>query len=424
MRADLVRVNGERLWASLMELARIGAYADERTGLTGVNRLSLTDAEAEGRGLVISWMRDAGLAVRIDEMGNVFGRREGSDPSRAPVLVGSHIDTVATAGAFDGCLGVLGGIEMVRTFDERGITTTHPVEVAFFTEEEGVRFGVDMLGSAVAAGRIPVADAHALVDRSGISLGDELQRHGFDGPVPALLAPPHAYVECHIEQGPVLAAAGVRVGVVTGVQGISWQEVTIHGRAAHAGTTPMELRLDAGVAAACVVVRLREMAEGGAFGGLRTTVGEMRLEPGLTNIVPHRASFTVDLRNPNDDDLNRAEESLAAFLRELELRWPGLSVTSRRMARTRHVPFDEEVQRLIAESADDLKLTHQSLLSGAGHDAQELAAICPTAMVFVPGEYDGISHNPREWSTPQACTDGINVLATVVRRLGTGSTTP
>lgn len=409
-----VRIDGERLWASLMTLAEVGAYDDERSGLRGVNRLALTDEDARGRRLVMAWMQDAGLAVRVDPMGNVFGRREGTDPSAAPVLMGSHIDTVATAGAFDGCLGVLGGLEVLRCFDEQGITTTHPVEVAFFTEEEGVRFGVDMLGSAVAAGRIPLADAHALTDRSGVELGAELVRHGFDGPGSALLDPPHAYVECHIEQGPVLAAAGVDIGVVTGVQGISWQEITIHGRAAHAGTTPTDLRVDAGLAAAHVVVALRGMADSGDFGELRTTVGEMRFEPGLTNIVPNRVVFTVDLRNPDDRQMVRAEQELAEMLAGLEARWPGLSISMRRMAETRHVPFDESVQRMVAEAADGLGLSHLSLLSGAGHDAQELAAICPTAMVFIPGEYDGISHNPREWSTPKACTDGVEVLASVV----------
>jgi N-carbamoyl-L-amino-acid hydrolase len=400
-----------------MELAQIGAYDDERTGLRGVNRLTLTDDEAAGRRLVISWMHDAGLDVRIDPMGNVFGRREGSDPAAAPVLMGSHIDTVATAGAFDGCLGVLGGLEVLRSFDEQGIVTTHPVEVAFFTEEEGVRFGVDMLGSAVAAGRVDLATAHALTDRDGVTLGGELARHGFDGAGPALLDPPHAYVECHIEQGPILAAAGVDIGVVTGVQGISWQEVTVLGRAAHAGTTPTELRVDAGLAAAHVVVALREMADSGEFGELRATVGEMRFAPGLTNIVPTCAVFTVDLRNPDDADMERAEQALDQLLRTLEGRWPGLSISTRRMAKTRHVPFDPDVQEFIERAAEDHGLSHQALLSGAGHDAQEMAVICPTAMVFVPGEFDGISHNPREWSTPEACANGVNVLATVVRRL-------
>ncbi|MFE9654343.1 Zn-dependent hydrolase [Micromonospora sp. NPDC006431] len=412
-----ITVNGERLWQSLMDLAEIGAYHDERTGLRGVNRLALTDADAAGRRQVIAWMEQAGLAVRIDQMGNIYGRREGTDPTAAPVLTGSHIDSVATAGAFDGCLGVLGGIEVIRILNERGITTRRPIEVGIFTEEEGVRFGTAMLGSAVAAGRLTVEYAHALTDRDGRTLGGELARTGFDGPVEVRLVAPHAYVECHIEQGPVLAEHGVEIGVVTGVQGISWQEITIHGRAAHAGTTPTHLRADAGLAAAQIIVHLRSLVDSGDYGDLRATVGHLIVHPDLTNIVPARAEMTVDLRNPDDAQMARAEEALAAFLHDLEGSQPGLSRTTRRMARTAYVPFDDGVQKVIAQAADDHDLAHVSLLSGAGHDAQEIAALCPSAMIFVRGEYDGISHNPREYSTPEACTHGIDVLATTLLRL-------
>ncbi|MFJ3307509.1 Zn-dependent hydrolase [Streptomyces sp. NPDC086549] len=414
---DTITVNGDRLWRSLMDLAEIGAYDDDRTGLRGVNRLALTDADAAGRRRVIGWMEEAGLTVRIDRMGNIYGRREGTDPTAAPVLTGSHIDSVATAGAFDGCLGVLGGIEVVRTLKERGISTRHPIEVGVFTEEEGVRFGTDMLGSAVAAGRLTLAYAHGLTDRDGLTLGGELVRTGFAGPARVRLDRPHAYVECHIEQGPVLAENDVPVGVVTGVQSISWQEITINGRAAHAGTTPTHLRADAALAAAQIVVHVRSMVDSGAYGDLRATVGHLTVHPDLTNIVPARAEMTVDLRNPDDAHMARAEQDLAAFLSDLESGRPGLTLTSRRMARTAHVPFDEEVQKVIAQAADDHGLSHMSLLSGAGHDAQEIAALCPTAMIFVRGEYDGISHNPREYSTPEACTYGVNVLATTLLRL-------
>ncbi|MGW9595249.1 allantoate amidohydrolase [Streptomyces chartreusis] len=415
--ADTISVDADRLWRSLMDLAEIGAYDDERTGLRGVNRLALTDADAAGRRRVIAWMEEAGLAVRVDRMGNIYGRREGTDPTAPPVLTGSHIDSVATAGAFDGCLGVLGGIEVVRTLDERGIVTRRPIEVGVFTEEEGVRFGTDMLGSAVAAGRLTLDYAHGLTDRDGRSLGDELARTGFDGPADVRLDPPYAYVECHIEQGPVLAENGVGIGVVTGVQGISWQEITVHGRAAHAGTTPTQLRADAGLAAAEIIVRLRAMVDSGEYGELRATVGHLTVHPDLTNIVPARAELTVDLRNPDDAAMARAEEDLAAFLRELEDARPGLTLTTRRIAGTAYVPFDETVQKVIAGAADDRGLAHISLLSGAGHDAQEIAALCPTAMIFVRGEHDGISHNPREYSTPEACACGVDVLATTLLRL-------
>ncbi|WP_326791842.1 M20 family metallo-hydrolase [Streptomyces sp. NBC_00841] len=414
---DKITINGDRLWQSLMDLADIGAYDDERTGLRGVNRLALTDTDATGRRQVIAWMEQAGLTVRIDRMGNIYGRREGADPTAAPVLTGSHIDSVATAGAFDGCLGVLGGLEVVRILNERGITTRRPVEVGIFTEEEGVRFGTDMLGSAVAAGRLTLEYAHALTDRDGLTLGGELARTGFNGLADVRLDLPHAYVECHIEQGPVLAENGVEIGVVTGVQGISWQEITIHGRAAHAGTTPTHLRVDAGLAAAQIIVHLRTLVDSGEYGDLRATVGHLIVHPDLTNIVPARAELTVDLRNPDDVQMARAEEALAAFLRDLEDSRPGLSLTVRRMAKTAYVPFDEGLQKVIAQAADDHGLDHISLLSGAGHDAQEIAVLCPTAMIFVRGEYDGISHNPREYSTPEACAHGVDVLATTLLRL-------
>jgi N-carbamoyl-L-amino-acid hydrolase len=248
-------------------------------------------------------------------------------------------------------------------------------------------------------------------------VGAELRRTGFAGDGPTRFDPPHAYVECHIEQGPVLAHAGLTVGVVTGVQGISWQEVTITGRAAHAGTTPTELRADAGLTAARIVVKLREIVDSGEYGALRATVGHLAVHPDLTNIVPARAELTVDLRNPDDEQMARAEADLADYLAGLEGAQPGITLSTRRMARTSHVSFDPGIQKAIAAAADDHGLEHLSLLSGAGHDAQEMAAICPTAMIFVRGEYDGISHNPREYSTPEACARGIDVLATTMLRL-------
>ncbi len=412
-----VAIDGERLWRSLTDLARIGAHTDTATGLIGVDRRSLTDADAAGRRRLVAWMRGAGLAVSVDGMGNVFGRRAGSEPGLAPVLVGSHIDTVATAGAFDGCLGVLGGLEVVRALDDAGIVTRRPVDVVAWTEEEGVRFGTDMLGSAVAAGRIGLQQAYGLVDAEGLRLGDELERIGFRGERPVRLDPPHAYVECHIEQGPVLLDAGLPVGVVTGVQAISWQRVTAHGRAAHAGATPTGLRVDAGLAAARIVVELRRMVDSGSHGRLRGTVGHLRTHPGLPSVVPELAELTVDLRNPDDALLTAAERDLAAFLDTLTREQPGLRVETARMARTTAVPFDEGVQELIEETAAGLGLPTMRLVSGAGHDAQEMAPLTPTAMVFVRGQYDGISHNPREYSTPEDCAAGASVLAGTVLAL-------
>jgi N-carbamoyl-L-amino-acid hydrolase len=411
-----VRINRERLWADLTALKEIGAYDDASTGLRGVRRLALTDADAQARRLVVSWMRAAGLRVRVDRIGNVYGERAGTDPTLPCVLVGSHIDTVATGGAFDGTLGVLGGIEVVRALDDAGIRTRRPIEVGFFTEEEGVRFGTDMLGSAVTAGRITLAHAHGLTDADGATVGDELARIGFDGDTPEVRPVPHAYLECHIEQGPVLATAGVDVGIVTGVQAISWQRLTLGGAAAHAGTTPVEARRDAGLAAAEVVVEIRRMCDGGRFGQLRGTVGSLTVAPGQTNVIPSEAVLTVDLRNPDDDLMTAAEKHLAEFVDDLQRRH-GVAATWERMAKTAVVPFHPGVRDVLAATAARLRLPHVTTMSGAGHDAQEIAATCPTAMVFVAGEHGGISHTPREYSRPDACGNGVDLLANAVLSL-------
>jgi len=406
-------VNRDRLWAELQALGQIGRYRDETAQLWGVNRLALTAADGEGRRHVVERLKAAGLAVTIDRIGNVFGRREGRE-KLAPVVMGSHVDSVPTAGMFDGCLGVLGALEVVRTLADAGVTTRRPLDVAFFTEEEGCRFGTDMLGSAVATGRIPLEQAYELRDRDSLRVRDELEKIGFLGDRPERLEPPHAYLECHIEQGPTLRAAGLDIGVVTGVQAISWHELTIVGKSAHAGTTPMELRADAGVAASRINVRLREMIASGRYGpSMRATMGAIVPKPGLVNIVPGRVTATVDLRNPDDARMRAAEQDLIAYYAEVgreekvEVRW-------RQTARTEHVPFAKSVQERVAAAAAGRGLKARPIVSGAGHDAQELARVCPAGMVFVPGEYDGISHNPREHSTPAQCGDGIDVLLDVL----------
>ncbi|MGX5716816.1 M20 family metallo-hydrolase [Arthrobacter sp. MAHUQ-56] len=412
-----ITINGDRLWQSLMQLAEIGAYDDAASGLTGINRQSLTDEDGDGRRLVIGWMKEAGLEVTVDQMGNIFGRREGTDPDASPVMAGSHIDTVATAGAFDGCLGVLGALEVIRSLNDAGLQTRRPIVIAAWTEEEGVRFGTDMLGSAVAAGRLTLDYAYDLTDKAGLRFGDELERIGFKGERSVRLEAPHAYVEAHIEQGPVLQQKGLTLGVVSGVQAISWQKVTLHGRAAHAGTTPTELRVDAGLAAAQIIVHVRAMVNSGRYGQLRATVGHVRTSPGLPSVVPDLAEITVDLRNPDDALMAEAEADLELFLAELPQTQPGLRVETKRMAKTTAVPFSDEIQDAIAAAADDLGHETIRLMSGAGHDAQEMAAITPTAMIFIRGQYDGISHNPREYSTPEDCTAGITVLAKTLQKL-------
>ncbi|MGW1742584.1 hydantoinase/carbamoylase family amidase [Nocardia sp. NPDC001965] len=411
-----IRIDSDRLWRSLTELGAVGAYSDESTGLMGVRRLALTDADMAGRELVLGWMRAAGLSVRTDRIGNVYARRAGLDDTLAPVLMGSHIDTVATAGRFDGCLGVLGGLEVIRTLNDHRVSTERPVEVAIFTEEEGVRFGTDMLGSAVAAGRIELDRARERTDRDGVTVGAELDRHGLSGEVPVPIAPPFAYLECHIEQGPVLDAARTRIGVVHGVQAITWLELLISGRAAHAGATPQQLRRNAGLAAALITVRLDEMVESGDYGRMLATVGRQEVYPNLINIVPEKALITIDLRNHDGAAMRRAEDDLAVCIAEVAER-TGVTVTARTTARTPPVEFPKSMRDLIEKQAVDLGMSCTGITSGAGHDAGEIAALCPAGMIFVPGRYDGISHNPREYSSPEACADGINVLLRAVTEL-------
>jgi len=404
-------INGQRLYSSLEALGRIGAYRDERTGLMGVNRLALTAADGEGRRQVVAWMREAGLDVTVDRIGNVYGRRAGKR-DLPPVMMGSHIDSVETAGRFDGCLGVLGGLEVVRTLNDHAMTTTRPIVVAFFTDEEGSRFGTDMLGSAVATGRIPLATAYALRDRNGLSVEDELRAIGFLGSASELLSPPRVYLECHIEQGPVLRAEGFDLGVVSGVQAIGWHALTIVGKAAHAGTTPMNLRADPGVAAARINLRLREMIASGAYGEMRATMGVIGVSPGLVNVVPGEVRCTVDLRNPDDAAMRRAEADIVAYY-EVVAREERVQLSWKKTARTDTVPFAPAVRERVAEAMKARGRTFRSIVSGAGHDAQEMARITRAGMIFVPGEYDGISHNPRELSTEEQCQRGVEVLLDV-----------
>ncbi len=412
-----LHINAERLAASLEALGRIGAYRDEATGLMGVRRLAFSKEDGEGRRHVVEELKAAGLEVTVDAIGNVFGRRRGREDGAKPVMAGSHIDSVATAGRFDGCLGVLGALEVVRTLDDAKVTTRRPLVVAFFSEEEGARFGTDMLGSAVAVGRIPLERAWALVDRDGKTVKAELEAIGFLGPAPVALPPLHAYVECHVEQGPLLRGANVDVGVVTGVQGICWHELAITGRSAHAGTTPMHLRADPGVAASRVQLALRELVRGGRFGDqLRATMGVTQFFPGLVNVVPNRVVATVDIRHPDDEVLQRAEAELVTRYAVIAAE-EKVTLTHRRTARTPDVAFSPKVVELVSRSAAARGLSSQPIVSGAGHDCQELVRHCPAGMVFVPGEHDGISHNPREFSTPKQCADGVNVLLDVLTAL-------
>ncbi len=401
---DDVRVDGARLQARLDALAEIGAIDGG-----GCARLALTDDDRDGRDLVVSWMRDLDLDVRVDAIGNVVGTWQVGDG--APVMTGSHIDTVRTGGRYDGNLGVLGGLEVIETLQRTGRTPRRPLSVAFFTDEEGARFAPDMLGSLVYAGGLSVEEAHDIVGIDGARLGDELDRIGYLGPVPCPGLAPHAYVELHIEQGPVLEAEGFGIGAVTGVQGISWQEVTIRGQSNHAGTTPMALRHDASYVAAAIAVFLRRLAL--ELGGHQVcTVGSLTLHPNLVNVVAARATMTLDVRNTSEAVLREAEAAIAEELARLADA-EGVTIESRSLARFQPVEFDPHVVDLVERTATRLGNTVLRMPSGAGHDAQMLARLCPTAMVFVPS-VRGISHNPAEHTSTADLTAGADVLLHVL----------
>jgi N-carbamoyl-L-amino-acid hydrolase len=386
--------------AHLEELGEIGR-ADG-----ACHRLALTDEDKLGRDRVVSWMKELGLAVRIDRIGNIVGMRAGTKDA-APVMTGSHIDTVATGGKFDGNLGVLAALEAVQTLNEAGIATPRPVAVAVFTDEEGSRIQPDMLGSLVYAAGMRIEDALALRAIDGPSVGDELKRIGYDGEMEPGEIKPSSFVELHIEQGPILDKLGESLGAVIDLQGISWQEVTIRGCANHAGTTPMEMRRDSGYGAGRLACFVHDLAL--SIGGKQVgTVGSLKLKPNLVNVIPQEATVTVDLRNNDNRLLLEAERRLSDFLSDLSKEL-GLEISSRRLSRFDPVVFDESVVRVIEASAASLGEPIRRMTSGAGQDAQMFARICPTAMIFVPS-IKGISHNPEERTSERHVELGANVL--------------
>jgi len=399
-------IDAARLLSRLAELGRIGVDADGRR-----TRLAATPADKAGRDRLLAWFEAAGLEPTVDRIGNLFGlwaSEENRDA--APLLLGSHIDTVVNAGALDGCYGVLAGLEVIETLKAAGHRPARPIAVAAFTNEEGARFAPDMLGSLVFVGGLDLDTALATVATDGARLGDELARIGHAGTVDPGHLRPAAYVELHIEQGPILDREGLRIGAVETLQGISWQKVIIDGQANHAGTTPMSMRRDAGLAAARVVTGLADRADRANTPSV-ATVGRMSLAPDVVNVVPARATFTVDLRDPDAERLRAAEAALAAHLDDLAAE--GFGVTVERLARFEPVVFDAAIVARIEAAATARGLTVKRMTSGAGHDAQMLARICPAAMIFVPSR-DGISHNPREATADADLVAGAEVLLDVV----------
>ena len=398
-----VSINGERLLERIAELAQIG----EIEGTKGCSRLAFTDADREGRDLVVTWMRDLGLTVTIDVVGNVVASTN-PDGALGAVMAGSHIDTVGTGGRYDGNLGVLAGLEVIEATLAADIELARPLAVAFFSNEEGSRYAPDMMGSLAYVGGMSVEAVLQVEGSDGTVVGEELDRIGYRGSSPCPGVTPHAFVELHIEQGPVLDKENIQIGIVEGVQGISWTELTLIGQSNHAGTTPMSLRRDPMRAAAEVVVAARSIAS--EIGGSQVaTVGSLHLHPNLVNVVPASATMTVDLRNTDEASLQLAEEQLrlgVAAIAEDE----DVTVESRSLARFEPVEFDGRVVEQIEQLAEQTGLSTKRMPSGAGHDAQMMARICPTGMIFVPS-LDGISHNPAEHTDEKDLIAGAQLLS-------------
>ena len=397
-----IRINGVRLWGSLMDLAKIGA-----TDKGGVRRLALTDLDRQGRDLVTGWCRDAGMTVTVDKVGNIFARRPGSDPARGPVMSGSHIDTQPSGGRFDGNYGVLAALEVVRTLNDQGLQTAAPVEVAIWTNEEGTRFQPVMMGSGVFAGVFDLADVLARKDLDGLSVGAELTRIGYAGDLACGGRPVGAYFEAHIEQGPVLEDTRNTIGVVTGVMGLRWYDVVVTGQDSHAGPTPMHLRRDALLAAARVIEAVNRIAHEHAPNG-RGTVGFIQCKPNSRNVVPGEVRFSVDLRHAQTPDLDAMEATLRGTCAKVATD-TGVSIDVTLNSSFATTAFDPACIDAVRAGAGRLGYRHMDIVSGAGHDAVYLARVTPTAMIFVPCE-GGISHNEIENATPEDLEAGCNVL--------------
>jgi N-carbamoyl-L-amino-acid hydrolase len=403
-----MRINRKRLEESMEALGRVGA-----TAKGGLNRVALTDDDRRGRDLLVEWMRQAGLTVTVDQMGNIFGQRAGSD-GVAPVMMGSHADSVPTGGKYDGQLGILCALEAIRTLNDRKAATRHPVAMAIFTNEEGARFQPAMIGSGVMAGKIALEDAYNARDRDGVRLGDELERIGYLGSEPCVPRPLRAYLELHIEQGPILEEQRLSVGVVEGIVAISWSRLTLTGVQDHAGPTPMRIRHDALVAAAEIVRGVRDIPR--KIGGdMVSTVGRLDVMPNIPNAIPGRVTLSVDLRAPDEHHVTRALGFLDRLVKDAA-RVEGVTYELDHYWRVPRTHFDIEVVDTIEEAAKGLGYGYRRILSGAGHDAQYMATICPTGMIFVPSR-DGRSHCEEEFTPMDDIEKGANTLLLAASKL-------
>ncbi|MCF6125004.1 Zn-dependent hydrolase [Mesorhizobium sp. M7A.F.Ca.CA.001.07.2.1] len=406
----MIAIDAQRLLGRIRELGAVGRDGEDR-----LIRLAASDTDKQGRDLFVGWLRQAGLDVAIDRVGNIFGTWQSPDNrEQAPLLIGSHIDTVIDAGIYDGCYGVLAGLEVIETLKATGFSPSRPIAVAAFTNEEGVRYTPDMMGSLVHAGGIDAETVLAAVGTDGSVLGQELARIGYAGDREPGFLKPHAYLELHIEQGPVLEREGLPIGAVENLQGISWQRITIEGVANHAGTTPMSMRNDAGHAAARTITFLLDRIKASNAPTV-ATVGTIRFEPNAINVIPSRAVFTIDLRDPDEQRLQAEEAALAAYLEQLATD-ENVTISVEQLARFEPVIFDLRIVERIEAAAKRRGLGVRRMTSGAGHDAQMLARIAPAAMIFVPSA-DGISHSPREHTEDSELVAGANILLDVAAQL-------
>ncbi|MBC3336475.1 Zn-dependent hydrolase [Pseudomonas proteolytica] len=398
----LARVNGERLWDSLMEMAQIGG-----TPKGGVSRLALTDEDRRGRDLFVAWCTAAGCSIRVDAMGNIFARRAGRLDHLAPVLTGSHGDSQPAGGKFDGIYGVLAGLEVLRTLNDLGIETDRPIEVVNWTNEEGSRFAPAMISSGVYAGVFDLEYGLSREDKAGVTIGQALQQIGYAGPHPVGGQAVHAAYELHIEQGPILEAQDLTIGVVTGAQGQRWYEVELSGRSAHAGTTPMDHRLDALLGFARVVEAVNQIGLAQGAEG-RATVGMANIFPNSRNVVPGRVFFSVEFRHPDETVLGVQDQQLHEAVARIA-EGIGLQASVKQIFQYAPIAFDKDCVDVVQTAAQALGYSHRRMISGAGHDACYLNQVAPTAMIFVPC-VDGLSHNEAEEIHPHWSTAGADVL--------------
>jgi N-carbamoyl-L-amino-acid hydrolase len=407
-------VNKSRLWNMHLEMAKIGPGV-----AGGNNRQALTDDDRMGRDLFKTWCEAADMTVSIDTMGNMFARRAGTNQTLPPVLAGSHLDTQPTGGRFDGVFGVLAALEAVQTMNDLGIKTERPIEIVNWTNEEGSRFGPPMMGSAVFAGALSEAEAKATKDQDGFTMGEALKEIDYVGKEPTQSRPVHAFIECHIEQGPFLEREDKAIGVVTGVQAMRWYKARVLGEARHAGTTPPSSRKDALTAAAKLVLKIDEIMQQRGDAG-RCTVGIFQAFPGSPNVCPDRVEFTVDMRNPTSEELNKMDREFRRAAEDLYID-TGCGVEIEEIWFSEPVHFDQTCIDAIRRGANEHGHPWRDIMSGAGHDAVNMARIAPSAMIFIPCK-DGISHNEAEYSSPEAIAAGADVLLSTLLDLA-GPTT-